>query len=253
MKKIVEIRGCKIGEGIPKICVPLLGGDVKTLCEEAEALVRAGADLAEWRIDWFEHWNESNLVVEALSELRRCLGEIPLLVTFRTKREGGKTAIEPTQYLRLYECVLQSGQADLIDLELFMEEEIVSDLIQKAENADVRTVLSNHDFSRTPEKGEILWRLRKMEQLGADIAKIAVMPRRPEDVAVLLGVTSEAVEMMSCPVITMSMGGQGVISRMAGQIFGSAVTFGTVGQASAPGQIPLDRLKEILTLIDSVQ
>ena len=133
------------------------------------------------------------------------------------------------------------------------EEEIVSDLIQKAENADVRTVLSNHDFSRTPEKGEILWRLRKMEQLGADIAKIAVMPRRPEDVAVLLGVTSEAVEMMSCPVITMSMGGQGVISRMAGQIFGSAVTFGTVGQASAPGQIPFDRLKEILTLIDSVQ
>ena len=92
-----------------------------------------------------------------------------------------------------------------------------------------------------------------MEQLGADIAKIAVMPRRPEDVAVLLGVTSEAVEMMSCPVMTMSMGGQGVISRMAGQIFGSAVTFGTVGQASAPGQIPLDRLKEILTLIDSVQ
>jgi len=92
-----------------------------------------------------------------------------------------------------------------------------------------------------------------MEQLGADIAKIAVMPRNSEDVAVLLGVTSEASETMFCPVITMSMGGQGVISRMAGQIFGSAVTFGTVGQASAPGQIPLDRLKEILTLIDSVQ
>ena len=47
-----------------------------------------------------------------------------------------------------------------------------------------------------------------------------------------------------------SMAGTGLISRLCGEVFGSALTFGAVGKASAPGQMNASDLREILTLID---
>ncbi|MBK4329426.1 type I 3-dehydroquinate dehydratase, partial [Enterobacter hormaechei] len=46
--------------------------------------------------------------------------------------------------------------------------------------------------------------------------------------------------------ITMSMGKSGGVSRVTGRLFGSAMTFGTVGQASAPGQIAIAKLREVM-------
>ena len=81
----------------------------------------------------------------------------------------------------------------------------------------------------------------RMQQAGADLPKLAVMPRSRTDVLTLLAATAE---MADChpdtPVITMSMGALGAVSRLAGEAFGSAMTFANPGTASAPGQIPLD-------------
>ena len=89
-----------------------------------------------------------------------------------------------------------------------------------------------------------------MQQLGMDVAKMAVMPQSEKDVRMLLEATAEMKEQHpQTPVITMSMGKMGVLSRMAGELFGSALTFGTVGQASAPGQIPVKELRKILEML----
>ena len=249
----VEIRGLRIGEGIPKICVPLVSTNVDQLRNDAFEAVKAGADLVEWRMDWFDGWEDETLVTEALTVIRNALGEIPLLATFRTKEEGGQRVVAPEQYYELNRTVIQSGKADLIDLELYFDCYAITELIRDVKETNVKLVLSNHDFGKTPEKDELVKRLCEMADMGADIAKIAVMPQSSEDVAALLMATAEAKKRISCPVITMSMGGQGVISRMAGQIFGSAVTFGALGKASAPGQIPVEQLKEVLQLVDSLQ
>jgi len=251
--KIVEIRGVRIGEGIPKICVSLMGSCKEQLEAEAIALREAGADLAEWRVDWFEEWTDPKQLIDALQAIRSGLGGLPLLVTFRTKAEGGQQWISCDQYEALYQTVLTSGQADLIDLELFLDETVIRKLIHSAKEAGVTTVLSNHDFQKTPEREELRNRLKRMELLGADIAKLAVMPRSGSDVADVLAVTAACAEEMQCPIITMAMGGKGAISRMAGQIFGSAVTFAALEKASAPGQIPLHQLKEVLHLVASLQ
>ena len=250
---IVEVREVRIGEGIPKICVSLMGETAEALREEAVQVKEAGADLAEWRVDWFSDWEKPEAIQEALKQIRDGLGEVPLLVTFRTKQEGGNSEIDQDQYFDLYRRVMDSGNADLIDLELFFGENVIRDLIRCAAEKDVKTVLSNHDFEKTPDLQEILERLKAMEDLGADIAKIAVMPQTAKDVSKLLLATTESVEQLSCPVITMSMGGKGTVTRMAGQIFGSAVTFAALKTASAPGQVPLDQLKEVLKLVDSLQ
>ncbi len=88
-----------------------------------------------------------------------------------------------------------------------------------------------------------------MQELGADIAKIAVMPESTQDVEVLMDATATFTKYASVPAIAMSMGELGLASRTTGERFGSAVTFGTAGKASAPGQLPATELKEILETV----
>ena len=92
-------------------------------------------------------------------------------------------------------------------------------------------------------------RLQKMQEFGADLPKIAVMPQCRKDVLTLLAATEEmAGTYADRPIITMSMAKDGVISRICGEVFGSALTFGTAGKASAPGQIEVERLREVLEI-----
>ena len=138
---------------------------------------------------------------------------------------------------------------DLIDVELSSGEETVKYLIKTAHTIGVKAVISNHDFEKTPSKEEIVKRLRKMQELGADLPKIAVMPQCKKDVLTLLTATEEmAHRYADRPIITMSMAKDGVVSRMCGEVFGSALTFGTAGQTSAPGQIEVGKLREVLEI-----
>ncbi|OLA13217.1 MAG: type I 3-dehydroquinate dehydratase, partial [Coprococcus sp. 43_8] len=175
----------------------------------------------------------------------------PILFTFRTSKEGGEKAIEPEAYAILNKEAAKSGYVDLVDVEAFTGDEIVKDIIAGAHEYGVKVVASNHDFHKTPSQEEIVARLRKMQELGADIPKIAVMPQSKKDVLTLLCATEEmATNYADRPIITMSMGGTGVISRVCGEAFGSALTFGAAKKASAPGQMNASDLREILTLID---
>ena len=117
----------------------------------------------------------------------------------------------------------------------------------------VKTILSSHDFKCTPPENEIVSRLCRMQQLGADITKIAVMPQCKKDVLILLSATEQMQSKYADRTfITMSMGAVGSISRMVGEIFGSAVTFGVVNKSSAPGQIESMKLKQILQMIHDI-
>ena len=123
-------------------------------------------------------------------------------------------------------------------------------MAERAHERGVKVVASSHDFEKTPNVGEMVDRLCRMQRAGADLLKIAVMPKDPGDVLTLLAATWQMRECYaSQPVITMAMGGKGVISRMAGEIFGSALTFGSAGKASAPGQVKAEELKGVLRML----
>jgi len=175
------------------------------------------------------------------------------LFTFRTKKEGGEKEISMEDYIALNRAVAQSGNADLIDVEIFSGDQVVSDLISAAHAAGTLVVGSNHDFFATPSRADIVSRLRKMQDMGADIPKIAVMPTCTEDVLTLLAASSEMQKQYADrPIITMSMSAKGVISRLSGEVFGSSMTFGAVGRGSAPGQISVDALSQVLDILHAV-
>ena len=249
--KTVCVRGIEIGAGIPKIAVSLTGATEEELLAQAAALGDLGADVAEWRMDCFSGAENGSAVENCLRALRRALGDTPLLATFRTAREGGQRRLSGENYAALCEFVIASGQADLLDVELFSGEDTVQRLIAAAHAAALPVLLSSHDFEKTPPRAEMVSRLCRMQELGGDLLKLAVMPRSKEDVVALLSATEEmAARHAERPLITMSMGHLGAISRVCGQFFGSAMTFGAAAEASAPGQIDARRLSGLLAALD---
>ena len=86
--------------------------------------------------------------------------------------------------------------------------------------------------------------------MGADIAKIAVMPKDYHDVLTLLAVTNTARNgQVGIPMITISMGEAGKISRLAGGLFGSDITFAAGRESSAPGQMSFHDLQRGMALL----
>lgn len=246
----VKVRNVEIGTGIPKICVPIVGVTEEEILQAAGNIKGTKADVVEWRVDWYENIFDFAKTEQTMAKLREVLGDMPILFTFRTSKEGGEKAIEKDAYVELNQNAAKTGLIDLVDVEAFTGDDAVLAIVETAHANGVKVVASNHDFHKTPDKDDIVSRLRKMQKLGADIPKIAVMPQSKKDVLTLLAATEEmASEYADRPIITMSMSGTGVISRLCGEVFGSALTFGAVGKASAPGQMGAEDLAEVLGLL----
>ena len=248
--KTVTVKNLVIGEGAPKIIVSLMGKDIATVKSEALAYREADFDILEWRVDHFTEVSSVDAVLEAARVIREVMADKPLLFTFRSKKEGGETEISDEAYFELNRQAAVSGLTDVIDIELFNDEAQIRSLVNDAHAAGVKVIMSNHDFHKTPAQEDIIYRLRRMQDLGADLPKIAVMPQSPQDVLTLLAATLTMKEKYATrPLITMSMGKSGGVSRVTGRLFGSAMTFGTVGQASAPGQIAIAKLREVMDIL----
>lgn len=242
----VQIKNVILGAGSPKIAVPLVAKNADGLQQAIAGLAGLSFDIVEFRVDFLDIAADAEAVLAQTKIVRQALPDTPLLFTFRRAVEGGECPCSDNYYFDLVHRAIESGLIDIIDIELFAGDEKVQAAVQAAKAKGVAALLCNHDFDKTPAKEEITGRLKKMESLGADICKIALMPQSAADVLTLLDATQEVYQTAQQPIVTMSMGKLGVISRLAGQTFGSAMTFGAAGKASAPGQIGANDLRRIL-------
>ena len=243
----ITIRGCSIGEGRPKVIIPIVEHAESRILETAAQFSTMQADCVEWRVDHFDDARTPGAVARCLAKLRVALKDKLLLVTIRTKAEGGELALRHTEYTDLLHTILDTDCADLLDIEFFTAGADLPLLVEQAHTAGVPVVCSSHDFAKTPPRAELVERMVQMQQAGADLPKLAVMPQSRTDVLELLAATAEMAEHHpETPVITMSMGTLGAVSRLAGEAFGSAMTFANPGQASAPGQVPLEVVNQVL-------
>lgn len=243
------IKGKAIGLGRPLVCVPVMERERGDIIKEITYLSQSRADIIEWRLDVFAEFADCNAIREVLDAVAPILGDKIFLYTFRSKKQGGEAEAPAETLENLQELAIESGCVDLVDLEYF-EEEHPMRKIRKLQKGGVRVITSHHDFAETPEPEVMQLLLEKMCAGGADIVKLAVMPKRVSDVLQLLGVTAKfREENPDTPIITMSMGKMGSISRLCGETFGSCVTFGAHEKPSAPGQYEMNRLAGILDVI----
>lgn len=244
-KNPLTIRGKVLGGPVPLICLPLVAADRAALLDQANDILAYDPDVIEWRVDKFEPVRDTRTVLAALEALRETIGDIPLIFTCRVIDEGGFQEIDRKDRLGLYLSVIASGLIDLADTEISSGEAMIGEISAACRNTGSKLILSYHNFNETPEAEFILDRLSKAKELGGDVAKVAVMPKNYKDVLTLLGATYQArTERLDIPIITMSMGAEGAITRIAGGLFGSDLTFALGRASSAPGQIPIDALRK---------
>ena len=264
-----------------KVCVPITGQSRTEIEQQARAIATTDADVVEWRFDLatdlYHPFMQPKANADArdaadddgtavgigetsgdisqqnihamITQLQALLPGKELLFTIRTKCQGGSFPNDAVAYRTYCASALTSGGIDYLDLEDTTPVEDSHALIALAHEMGVQVIGSYHDFVKTPAVEEIIEKLSALRAMGVDILKTAYMPRQTSDVAALLMATARFREedLEKHPLITMSMGEIGQISRLVGGAFGSMLTFATVGECSAPGQMPIEEVRAALS------
>lgn len=246
LHKIID----KLNGKPPYICTPLIGKTEEELIDEVNLAKDKQPDLIEWRVDFFSQIADVQSVVSTGIKIKEALEGIPLLFTIRSEKEGGQhIALSEKQLVELLDVVCKQNFVDLIDYELANDHEDILHIKKLASENNKLLILSAHHFDMTPTNAKLFKTLYQAEHYGADIAKLAVMPHNLSDVLRLLEITNEANQTMNIPIVTMSMADLGAVSRAIGWVFGSIITFGVGEKSSAPGQINIGDLKEVIETI----
>ena len=248
--KPVIIRGRELGGDKPLICFPLVEKTPDAVLEETKTAVGGSPDVIELRADAWNFITDMQTSLNMLKETRRLTNDIPLLLTCRSHLEGGFQKVASKTRDVLYMEAIENNLVDIIDIELINGYCKIQKLKQITSSNGVYLIVSFHDFNKTPSKEVIFATIAKEIAFGGDIAKVAVMPQSMEDILTLLSATLLARrEFPETPLITMSMGALGSITRIAGWLFGSDLTFAVGVASSAPGQIPADDLKKVYQVL----
>lgn len=247
---VYAVKNVAIGEMPVKTIVPITAKTTMQAIEQAQVIANhPDVDIAEFRIDLLDFAHDTARVIALGQQLNQILEDKPLIATIRTHHEGGNMTVSEREYASIYRQYLAEPFMQLLDIEMFRETALVTELVQLAHDKNVFVIMSNHDFDKTPAQTDIEQRLLTQDSMGADILKIAVMPKTKQDVLTLMNATLNVSQQSSKPLITMSMGKLGAVSRVAVASMGGSMSFGMIGQASAPGQIEVSELKKLLNSI----
>jgi 3-dehydroquinate dehydratase-1 len=229
---------------MPLVCVPIVATNADALRHQAAAIRthNPAPDAVELRADHLVGQTASE-IAPLLADLHVILAPLPILYTDRCVAEGGVgDGDEATRIARLH-AAITSGQIALVDVELATEMQARTELMAAAQAAGVGVIISAHDFAGTPDDAALDERFAALIAAGGVAAKLAVTARVPADALRLLQATARAAATAPIPLISLAMGQMGTITRLAGALFGSLLTYATIGPTSAPGQLPLDLVR----------
>ncbi|MEG0662631.1 MAG: type I 3-dehydroquinate dehydratase [Anaerovoracaceae bacterium] len=247
-KEAIRVGDLDIGPSPIKICIPLWGTGDEDIFAEGQKAAALSCHLIEWRVDYlpkarYLSWEENKLRIRTL----KAQTKKPILVTLRTKAEGGNAQVSQGEYLEFLRGIIQVGEEVLLDIEAFFLGDCCNTVIKEAREKGIKTLLSHHNFEKTPQLEELKNRFFAMEELGGDVLKLAAMPHAQEDVERLIAAASQVKEDgVKTPLVAISMGELGSKTRIPSAENLSALTFAATDKASAPGQISLEKMNSYI-------
>lgn len=212
----------------PMVCAPIVEKDSKLALQSAKKAIDLGADILEFRIDALENPDQED-ILQLIIDI-----DYPIIATNRVQNEGG--FFNGSEKKRTSILIKAARYADIVDIELQTDEKLRSKVIKASKS----TIISYHDFKKTPSFEELLCVVKKEKEIG-DIAKFAVTPNNKKDTLTVLKVLSEVQN-----TIGIAMGDIGKYTRVVAPIFGSPITFASIDKGSAPGQLDIKTTKDIL-------
>ena len=138
MSRIVKVRNVKIGNGIPKICIPITDTDFDGVKKSVRLIENSPHDMVEWRADFYKDLADPEVRIKPMMYLRNSLPDDPILFTIRTSVEMGVLEIDTADYVTLNLAVIDSGLIDLVDVELSRGDKAVRTVVEAAHKAASR-------------------------------------------------------------------------------------------------------------------
>ncbi|HEW7966440.1 TPA: type I 3-dehydroquinate dehydratase [Streptococcus pneumoniae] len=211
--------------------------------EEAQALDATrylDADIIEWRADYLP----KEAILQVAPAIFEKFAGRELVVTLRTRSEGGEIDLSPEEYIHLIKEVAQFYQPDYIDFEYYSYKDVFEEMLDFP-----NLVLSYHNFQETPEN--MMEILSELTILNPKLVKVAVMAHTEQDVLDLMNYTRGFKTLNpEQEYVTISMGKVGKVSRITADVTGSSWSFASLDEVSAPGQISLASMKKIREILD---
>lgn len=208
--------------------MPILEKSYESALRSSKSSLKAGADLLELRIDFLEH-PDPDAVKDLIQEI-----DFPLIATNRRKEEAGFFNGSESERI---EILLEAAKvAEIVDIELGSN----PDDLNKVLKTSSLSIISYHDFEKTPDKNFLLEIVDKELKLG-DMAKFAVMPKKMADTLIVLDVLSQVEN-----TVGISMGAMGSYTRVVAPLFGSLITFASYENSSAPGQLNIKTTRDFI-------
>lgn len=213
-----------------KIAIPIFQAKKEDIIKVAEDCIEKGADVLEFRIDALDNPNFKD-IQEIIEEIN-----FPMIATNRISSEGG--SFKGTEEERIDILLKCAPLVDYVDIELQSDDKY----IKQIHDTGVTTIVSYHDFHKTPEINEIMYIVEKEQKLG-DIAKVAFMPNDLDDTLKILAILSHCEN-----TIAISMSDLGSYTRVMASKFDSPITFAAGTDVTAPGQIDIETMKSLLNM-----
>jgi len=246
------------------ICVPIpiKFANILELKSIIAKSLRSDPNLIEFRYDYIDIVQQitQDFVNELLANVQP---KIPVIFTFRDHKEGGQMKIDETIRFEILKTLVLS-QPNYLDIEMNTEKRILGEIINLANHNDVSLIFSYHNFDKTPSY-EIVYdqiknfldRLR--EEYGLDsqkmekiILKMIFTAQKFEDNLIPLKLCKVITE-KNMKIISFCMGTLGIFSRILCVLNGSFLTYGSIDEKTAPGQIDITNLREALNVLQEIE
>ena len=194
--RILKVRDVEIGKGIPKIIAPICDKTEKEILHTAKKFSIIPVDfdildidIVEWRVDWYEYYNDYSKIEIVLEKLSKILKNIPIIFTIKRNTSDGEADITEEKYVEIYKEVCATKLVDFIDVEDSIGKDNMKEIIEVAKDMGTYVITTNHNLDHTPSKAECIATAKELEDMGADIIKIITKPSSKLDVVELLETT----------------------------------------------------------------
>lgn len=242
-KKTVKLRNVVLGSGHLALIMPIAAKDTEEVVALAKEFIPYKPDILEWRVDYFDQVENLPVLLDAAQKLRETVGDMAVMVTPRHHLENGVREIQPEAKKEILVALIQSGQVDMVDVEMRYGKSYLQSIRQECQEHQVALMVSYHDLNHTPGSGEVLSLLRKEIDLGADVCKVSFVAETYGDVDRLGKSIAQAKEAgIDVPIVSISAGPRGSLSRICGDMFGSDGTFVSTGKTH---QIHIDDVRAL--------
>ena len=243
-----------------KICVAISikSADLDINRQFIENALGNHPDLIEFRFDYI---NEAEFITHSfLKELMSIIHpKIPKIFTFRRKQEGGQYNLSVNERLKVLRHLIEV-KPDYLDIEINSESEVLKNLINLAYDNKVKLIFSYHDFEKSvtyEETTELLNRFdeKLKNELFIDVYKIigsifkVISTAQVFDDNVQVLNICKKLSRQDKKFVCFAMGEVGILSRILCVRFGSLWTYGSLEEKTAPGQIKIEKIREIHQLI----